>query len=311
MLLKSVIPFREYPGEHLSVGPSQGLVFAIDSDIVLKLPFQYPIPDQSRDDDERLYMDRALASFVAMEKELAVYEVLRSQPHPNIVRRLETDQPQCLFLERLQPLQEAWIQSEQADRRRWAKELLAALSWLECLGFTHGDLAVRNLAVDAAKRLKLFDFGSAVSRCHYDYAADVKRDHFDLATCLHFILTGIDPFSVARSAREVSEVRRCLMEGRASLGTGAETLAEVIQDCWTGRADTTTFSDLAKRVSQILGPTSPSDALELSGDHYRSLELRCARWLKSAKWNPQWMDAEQYCLACKTRGYEVDMDLWR
>lgn len=107
MLLKSVIPFRDRPGECLSVGPSQGLVFAIDSDIVPKLPFQYPIPDEIHDDGVKLYLNRALGSFVAMEKELAVYEALRDQPHANISRRLETNQPDRLFLERLQPLQGA------------------------------------------------------------------------------------------------------------------------------------------------------------------------------------------------------------
>ncbi|KAH8907733.1 hypothetical protein BR93DRAFT_562069 [Coniochaeta sp. PMI_546] len=273
--------------------------------------FQYPIPDDVHDDDVKHYLDRALGSFVAMEKELAVYEALRDQPHPNIVRRLETDQPDCLFLERLQPLQEAWSQSEDADRHRWANELLSALSWLEHLGFAHGDLAVRNLAVDATKRLKLFDFGSAVPRDHYDYAADVKRDHFDLATCLHFILTGVDPFAEARSARDVAEVRKRLAEGRGSVEAGAEDLADVIQDGWTGRAGITAFGALAGRVAQSLGPAGADGRPGLSDDHYQRLKVRCVEWLNGATRNPLWLDAEQYCAACRARGYEVDMDMWR
>ncbi len=64
MFLRSVIPLRDRPSECLSDTASQGLVFAIDSDFVLKLPYQYPIPDHIDDDDTRLYMDRALQALL-------------------------------------------------------------------------------------------------------------------------------------------------------------------------------------------------------------------------------------------------------
>ncbi|RSL76784.1 hypothetical protein CEP52_017766 [Fusarium oligoseptatum] len=49
-----------------------------------------------------------LSGFIAREKELVLYDVLQSNPHPNIVRRLNTDQSDCLFLERVEPLKETW-----------------------------------------------------------------------------------------------------------------------------------------------------------------------------------------------------------
>jgi tRNA A-37 threonylcarbamoyl transferase component Bud32 len=85
---------------------------------------------------------------------------------------------------------------------RWVRELANVISWLEELGFTHGNLAIRNLAVDY-HRLKLFDFGSATVNDLYDYAAELKGDHFGLATCLHYILTEVDPFTDVYSVQEV------------------------------------------------------------------------------------------------------------
>jgi RIO-like serine/threonine protein kinase len=103
-------------------------------------------------------------------------------------------------------LEKIWADAEEIMRHRWIRDLVDVISWLEKLGFTHGDLAVRNLAVDSSNRLKLFDFGSATTNDHYDYTADVKRDHSGLATYLHYILTGVDPFANASSAQEVRQI---------------------------------------------------------------------------------------------------------
>ena len=80
--------------------------------------------------------------------------------------------------------------------------------------------------------------------------------------CLHYLLTAIDPVSMARSAWEVVEVRKQLGEGRGFLATGAGALVDVIQDEWTGRAEVTALSDLARRVDQILGPMNQNDPPE-------------------------------------------------
>lgn len=105
---------------------------------------------------------------------------------------IQDNTPICLFLEYPTHLENLWEKSDEITRYRYLKELLDGISWLEELGFTQGDMAVRNLGVDSTGRLKLFDFGSATLKGYYGYAADVKRDHFGLAICLHFILTGVD-----------------------------------------------------------------------------------------------------------------------
>ncbi|KAK7398189.1 hypothetical protein QQX98_012437 [Neonectria punicea] len=239
--MKIILPFENTPEERLGIGPSQGVVYALDEDIVLKLPFQYEV---TRDIKQAYCWDHSIRSLVAMEQEAAVYEALHNRPHPNFTRKLATNQSDYLFLERLEPLQEAWPNAKQRDRHRWVLELLAAVSYLEKIGFVHGDLAVRNLGVDRSNTLKLFDFGSAIPRSHPDFSHDIVRDHSNLATCLHFLLSGVDPFADAHSHARVTKIRDMLKDGRWRIAEGAEVIADIIRDGWAGRNGSMAFNDL-------------------------------------------------------------------
>lgn len=297
----------------------------IDLDIVLKLPFQYPIPERDkihRDNQgapQQLYIDRSLRSFVVMEKELAVYEALRHHHPPHPQHRAEIrDQPSRPRLPVPRTTAAAAGKRGRTPTRRTASAGRGTSSppsadWTASASRTATWVCPqprrRWLSADVSKSST-----SALRwlRDHYDFAADVERDRFDLSTSLCLILTGIDPFSEARSAREVAEVKRQLGEGRRLLGAGAELLGDGVEDGWTGRGKGTAFGDLATRVDQVLGLASESDLLaDLSDDRYQSLELRCVKWLDCVTRNPEWMDGEQYCLACKAQGYEVDLDDWR
>ncbi|KAL5315712.1 hypothetical protein ACEPPN_016582 [Leptodophora sp. 'Broadleaf-Isolate-01'] len=309
---KFITPFLDEFDHCLSIGqaPSQGLVYAIDSEIVIKLPFQYIIPD-NLDDDATFYLNHGVRSVVAMERELAVYDAAANRRHSNIARRLKVDSPHCLFLERLQPLDQVWINADEIMRYSWVRDLLRARSFLEELGFNHGDMAIRNLAVDSANRLKLFDFGSATTKHHYDYAADVKRDHFGLATCIHYILTGVDPFANISSVQKVRHVENRLLEGRGTVGAGAEILTDVIQAGWTGQAASTTFCEVKTCVEAIIGVGGQEIASAHSEDHYQRLEYRCAEWLGMATPDQRWMNPDDYCATSRAKGYEVEMEIWR
>lgn len=306
--MRIILPFQTPPKECLSIGPSQGLAYALDKDIVLKLPFQYEV---TRDIELAHRWDLSIGSFVAMEKELAVYEVLQARPHPNITRRLVTNRSDYLFLERLEPLQRVWPDAKRGDRHRWVLELLDAVSWLEKLGVVNGDLAVRNLGVDRANSLKLFDFGSAISRSHPDFPNDVMRDHFNLATCLHFLLSGIDPFADVRSHAEAIKTRAMLEAGHWNIAQGAEVISNIIQDGWTGRTWSMTFNDLFDQVANILEAPSQCSAPTLTESHYRYLQSRCQDWLLHAPRDPLWRDPDEYISACRDVGHEADLDIWR
>ncbi|KAJ4292840.1 hypothetical protein N0V88_005498 [Collariella sp. IMI 366227] len=285
-----ILPFQKLPKERLGIGPSQGLVYALDEEVVLKVPFQYRVTGNP---DMEHYLDLSLASFVAMEKEIAVYDTLAARPHANFPRRITLDVEDTLFLERLEPLQEASLRASRADRESWVLELLSAVSWLEKIGFVHGDLAVRNLGVDRSNRLKLFDFGSSISRSHPDFANEVIRDHFSLATCLHFLLSGIDPFAEVRSRAEAENIRAMMEGGRWKIGEGAEKLADTIQDGWTGRNTHLPFHDILEQATRILSAPSSRE------EHHDRLEVRCRNWLRLAQRNPLWKPVDEYVLACK------------
>lgn len=64
---------------------SQILVYALDNDIMIKLPFQYIISDKP-DDNNSLHRVEGMMSFIAMERELAVHNTMAT--HPNIAHRL-------------------------------------------------------------------------------------------------------------------------------------------------------------------------------------------------------------------------------
>lgn len=306
--MRTILPFAKRPGECLSLGPSQGIVFAIDPDIVIKMPFQYPIVS---DIDVHHMLDLSVRSFVCLERELAVYDTLKARPHHNIAQRFETDNIDCLFLERLTPLDVAWPHSTETDRRRWALEFINAVSWLETCGWASGDLAVRNIGIDDTNRLKIFDFGSAINESHADYAYELARDHFDLATCLNFILSGLDPFATARSSNDIKRVRAELSLGLGKIGKGAEVLGGVIQRCWTGRDAAVSFGQIARQVFDAISPFASSIPPEYDQGRYKQLENRCRTWLANESRNTLWMDAEQYVLGCKSVGHDANLDAWR
>ncbi|EMT73450.1 hypothetical protein FOC4_g10000186 [Fusarium odoratissimum] len=258
------------------------MTYGIDKDIVVKVPFQYEV---SPGIPLSHCWDLSIKSFIAMEKEMAVYDALQVQPHRNFVKRLEPSSVNCLFLERL--------------------DLLEKVCWLENIGFINGDLAVRNLGVDKAGTLKVFDFGSS---SFSDTENDVIADHFDLATCLHFILSGIDPFAGFQSHSEAIRTRHALKAGQWTIAEGAEVIGDIIQDGWTGRTGAKHFKGILNDVARRLGTTKLSpDSLSESTDYY-SLQLRCQDWLRDNPRNPLWKNLDEYLVACKDAGHERDLD---
>ncbi|GAW27301.1 hypothetical protein SAMD00023353_10300180 [Rosellinia necatrix] len=58
------------------------------------------------------------------------------------------------------------------------------------------------------KHLQLFDFGFACRFFkHEDANMMLEKSCFDLATCLHFILSGVDPLSGSLSTAELQQTR--------------------------------------------------------------------------------------------------------
>jgi len=301
------------PHDHcLSIGqaPSQGLVYAIDENIIVKVPFQYPITNRP-DSEAESYRDDSLRSFELLRKEANIYQILALRPHPNIVRCLHTRSAVCLFLERaLNPLQLAQAQATTRLRYRWIRQLLSAVVRLEELNYTHGDLAVQNIGIDNNDCLKLFDFGNATRKADETFNHALEKDHTGLATCLYFLLSGVDPMANAKDWSEVRCIQRKLSEGRYKIVPEADVLRKVIFDGWTGGAARRTFRETRDMVEGIIGAGEDAALQSPAPKDYRAMEAVCVQWLNTATLESRWLPEQQYRAKWQSLGYNIEEGIW-
>ncbi|KAI4176442.1 MAG: hypothetical protein LQ343_000978 [Gyalolechia ehrenbergii] len=301
------------PHDHcLSIGqaPSQGLVYAIDENIVVKVPFQYPIADNP-DSEAELYRDDSLRSFELLRKEATIYRILALRPHPHIVRRLYTQPAPCLFLERAaNPLQLAQAQATTQLRYRWIRQLLSAVTWLEELGYAHGDLAIQNIGIDNHNCLKLFDLGNATNKADETFHYTLEKDHLGLANCLYFLLSGVDPLANAKDWSEVRCIQRELNGGQYKVVPEAKVLKEVILDGWTGVAAHRTFREIREMVERDIGTGDDASLHSPAPKDYRGLEAACAEWLDRATLESRWLSEQQYRAKWRSLGYDIEEGIW-
>jgi RIO-like serine/threonine protein kinase len=133
----------------------------------------------------------SLRSCALFRKEKLFYDLLAEQPHPNLAQRLQSKHS-AMILQCYQPLELVWSKQSKDTRFEWILQLLSALEWLENLGYTHGDLRIRNMGIDINNQLWLFDFGSTMQRSQEGFHGQVLRDHFSVATCIHYLASGED-----------------------------------------------------------------------------------------------------------------------
>lgn len=301
------------PHDHcLSIGqaPSQGLVYAVDENIVVKVPFQYPITNRP-DSEAELHRDDSLRSFELLRTEAIIYQILALCPHPNIVRCLYTRPGACLFLERANnPLQLAQAQATTRLRYRWIRQLLSAVVRLEVLGYTHGDLTVQNIGIDNNDCLKLFDFGNATNKADETFNHTLAKDHSGLATCLYFLLSGVDPVANAKDWSEVHCIQRELSEGRYKVVPEAEVLREVIFDGWTGGRARRTFRETREVVEGIIGAGDDAALHFPAPKDYGAMEAVCVQSLNMATLEPRWLTERQYRAKWRSLGYNIEEGIW-
>ncbi|KAH6711560.1 hypothetical protein BKA61DRAFT_611192 [Leptodontidium sp. MPI-SDFR-AT-0119] len=196
-------PYKFPLSKCLSLGPSQGIDYELNKRAVVKLPFQYPAGNGSTIDAKKDHLYLSLRSFALLQRERQFYDLLADNPHPNIAQRFPSECVDGIFLEHLNPIEEFWTSSTKDTRMMWTQQLLSALAWIEKLGYTHGDISIRNIGVDHNYQLKLFDFGFITHRNDEDFDEQVLDDHFNLASCIHFLASGINPLAQAESAADL------------------------------------------------------------------------------------------------------------
>lgn len=70
----------------------------------------------------------------------------------------------------------------------------------------------RNIGTDGHS-LELFDFGTAMYITDDGFDVMKSGEYNALATCIHFILSGVGPFGSVKSMEELRKLQRDLVEG--------------------------------------------------------------------------------------------------
>lgn len=260
-----VLPNRDC----LSIAASQGVVYKLSAHHVLKMPYQYPVKDaESFDMDEAIeQLELSQCSIDSFNTERAFYQLLESTGQRDVVRADCSTFEHGILLEYLQPLETAWYGSSVKSRLRWIKQLLRANAKIEKLGYTHGDLAIRNMGVDKNNNLKLFDFGSVHQRgdglSHRVIEGDLSR----LATCLHFLLSGNDPLANIPDRESLRQVETALENGTFAVDSSARPVEDILRSCWAknlaaiGKVDSSLiFSHVGKTICKALDIKDDSDS---------------------------------------------------
>jgi serine/threonine protein kinase len=276
-------PYKLLPLTCLSLGPSQGIVFELSDKAVIKVPFQYPVTRSPATDETNDQIYISLRSLALFRRESAFYAVLAKYPHANLAQRLPSKFLSGIVLPRFRSLEQVWSLHTRRTHFTWIKQLVNAVAWLENLGYTHGDLKILNMGIDSHNQLQLFDFGS-ITHCEDEgFSEQVLEDHFTLATCIHFIASGVDPIAKANSYAEVQRMHSTLKGGQGDIDEAARDFQKVIQDGWTG--EVSSFSSLRKGIADIgdnFVVQSDLPKAQFDVDHLTIEE------------DPRWMNEEAY-----------------
>ncbi|CCE32190.1 uncharacterized protein CPUR_06050 [Claviceps purpurea 20.1] len=236
-------PFRSLSCDTTLGFGGGGVVFKISKRVVFKCPmdFENPAPCQ----EEQM---KRCATKLANEK--SMHELLMKHPHPNIVRCILCI-PEGFFMERMEGTLQARLDQDYAPsnrtKARWITQLASALSWIEGLGFAHGDLRPANILLTANDNIRLADFDVSVKigqeleagsepfvRLNEDFElpqAGPISEQFALGSCIYTIRFGHIPFS------ELDfhiMVRKFIKNEHPSTDNDIE-FGGVTQNCWQGQ----------------------------------------------------------------------------
>jgi serine/threonine protein kinase len=292
-------PYRLPPSTCLSLGPSQGIVFELSDEAVIKVPFQYPVTRSPPTDETNDQIYISLRSLALFKRESAFYTVLAKYPHANLAQRLPSKFLSGIVLPRFRSLEQIWSLHTRKTHFTWIKQLVNAVAWLENLGYTHGDLKILNMGINSHDQLQLFDFGSVMHCDDEGFSEQVLEDHFALATCIHFIASGVDPIAKANSYAEVQRVHSTLKGGQGIVDEEARDFRKVIQEGWTGAVSS--FSSLKKGIADIGDDMVDQSGLSEAQSDVDHLTL---------EEDPRWMNEEAYRAAWQAQGYETPDDVW-
>ncbi|KAG5955901.1 hypothetical protein E4U57_003054 [Claviceps arundinis] len=257
-------PFASISGDNYLDRGAGGQIFVISKRVVFKCPTKFgnPAPSQEKEMKES-------AEKIAHEK--SVHELLMKHPHPNIVRCILCV-PEGFFMERMEANLRTRIKQYSAGhvpsnrtKARWITQIASALSWIEGLGFVHGDLRPANILLTANENIRLVDFdtsvkiGKELEAVSEPFArlnkgrkiphAGPITEQFSLGSCIytirfgHIPLDGLDP---------PDRIKKLMNNEFPSTENDVE-FGDVTLSCWQGQyaSVTAAYDDIKARCDGL------------------------------------------------------------
>ena len=279
-------------------------MYQLSEKLVLKLPYQYPVNKAPSREDAEEQLDMSLRSLALFRKEVAFYNLLDRNPHPNLAQRVPSKQISSIVLESFRSLQSIWKPTSRDMHLLWVMQLVYALEWLEGLGYTHGDLKIDNMGIDEKNQLRLFDFGSVRRYDEDGFDEQVLEDHFSLATCIHFLVCGTDPLARVESYAELRRRQADLKGGHGVVEEAARDFEQVVQAGWKEvPRPASSFSELRKTIARIIGDIDSIARLrpENVSSSLGPVDIVLVK-------QDMWLDEVDYRAAWVAQGYKVEPD---
>ncbi|CCE33444.1 uncharacterized protein CPUR_07368 [Claviceps purpurea 20.1] len=208
------------------------------------MDFYNPAPCHTR------MMEESTAQVV---NEKSMHELLMKQPHPNIVRCILCV-PEGFFMERMEADLQTRIDQystghvpSNRTKARWITQIASALSWIEGLGFVHGDLRPANILLTANENIRLADFDTSVKigeeleaatepfvKLGEDFETPLAgpiTEQFALGSCIYTIRFGHIPLDGLDPPDRVQE----LMRNELPSTENDVEFGDVTARCWQGQ----------------------------------------------------------------------------
>ncbi|RSL47381.1 hypothetical protein CEP54_013414 [Fusarium duplospermum] len=237
-------PFPSLSADDSISSGSVGHVYGIGQHLVLKCPIvldnHHPTQTEMMEESQ---------TQIACEK--AVYKILMENRHPNIVHAVLCA-PEGIFMHRQAMTLDDRLGNPnlpQHLKNKWIRQLSSALSWLEHLGFAHGDLRPANIFLSQEEDIRLGDFdctvrigeklkagGGSFGKLFENYEfpnASPMTEQYSLGSCIYTLRFGHEPW------HEIDEPQKVLKLIRNEFpdASGDEVFGEIIQKCWHGKYD--------------------------------------------------------------------------
>lgn len=271
--------FRVSRGDCLGHG-SSGIVFIVNSDIVVKTACTYDTHPPGYAEEEKYSIRR-------VREESAVFDILAKPEnwHPNIVLSfLHTSD--YIFMERAPEDLFDHVTKNfpigTCATYRFLREIIYAVSWLEQMGILHGDVRPPNILISREGHVKLCDFDNTCSfgqqiqvgnAPYYEQSesgsfgiAGAKSEQGAIGCCAYFISTGTEP------------------ENRSHAIFQIPLFGAIVHKCWGGQYGSVEelgedlLASMNGRESEIGRPNENQESL-MNIEHYEERVAECRKYL--------------------------------